>query len=95
MNELIEKLNKEFKDYARDDNGATPEDTLVDDFTDNYISNTADAMELLDKLGTCNVLDLITSLNGFYEDSSLMLDWMEDKQELANEIIGNLLRKSN
>ena len=92
MDELIERLTKEFKEYKDDDGGNTSDDTLMDDFADAYTGNIADAMALLDGLDTCDVLDLIVAMNDCYEQPSLMLDWMEDKQELANEIVGYLLR---
>lgn len=73
--------------YGKD---ADIEDTA--DFADNYCGDYFSALKFLTSLGMNDLLDSMSRMAQKYEDPTVVLDWLDDPQELANELVGFILR---
>ncbi|MFT8556577.1 hypothetical protein [Liquorilactobacillus hordei] len=64
----------------------------IDSYADNYVNSIEDADKFLARISSIDLLELINILINRYDDNNLITDWIEDKIELVNEIVGYLLR---
>jgi len=63
----------------------------VDDFADNYFGTDEDAEKWLDSLGSNVLLQLVGKLLDYYDE--MPQEWLDNPQEMGNEIVGYLLRE--
>lgn len=64
----------------------------VDSFADSYATNEKQAIEFLDSFKGSELNELLILLINRYNDNNLISDWIVEKIELTNEIVGYLVR---
>lgn len=94
ISELTTQLTEEFKNYAKgcDLEKYTYYDELAEDFSHNYFRNRYEANVFLESLRTWKLLQLLDDMPKFYEDDSLVLDWVHDPLKLANAIVDYVVK---
>ncbi|MFT9003073.1 MAG: hypothetical protein ABF991_00015 [Liquorilactobacillus hordei] len=65
----------------------------IDSYADNYVNSIEEADNFLSEISSIDLLELINILINRYADNNLISDWISDKIELINEIVGYLLRE--
>lgn len=63
----------------------------VDEFADSYFGTDEDAEKWLDSLGSGVLLQFVGKLFDYYD--AMPLEWLDNPQEIGNEIVGYLLRE--
>lgn len=93
IKELTSKLTVEFKDFAKDyDLNEYSYEDISDEYAMDYFGDEYQACLFLNSLDTTDVIELIDDMTRFYENPITVMDWLCEPQELANEIIGFVIR---
>ncbi|KRL08055.1 hypothetical protein [Liquorilactobacillus hordei] len=84
------KLVNEFDQSS--DNNQQYLSEKVDNFADSYTNTEEQAIEFLDNFKGSELNEILILLINRYNDNNLISDWIVDKIELTNEIVGYLVR---
>lgn len=93
IKELTKKLSVEFKEFRKDYDDDYPAEDISDEFSMDYFGDEKQANLFLDSLNVLEFIQLLKGMVEFYDDPIVVLPWVtDDNQELANEIIGFIIR---
>ena len=93
IKELTSKLTVEFKEFSKDYNlNEYSYEDISDEYAMDYFGDEHQACLFLNSLDTTDVVEIIDDMTRFYENPITVMDWLCEPQELANEIIGFVIR---
>lgn len=92
IKELTIKLESEFEDFAEDYVSDYPREDVADEFAMNYFGDVKVAIWFLNRLNVVEFMQIENGMTKFYDDPTVVLSWLDDPQEMANEVVGFVVR---
>jgi len=90
--EFTTDIQEELVEAIKEDYGKNPTLDDTDDFAGEYFGDYGSAIKFLNGLGASDMLEAMDEMAQKYEDPAVLLDWIADPQELANELVGYIVR---
>ena len=96
IKELTIKLKSEFEDFEQgydyDYEYGCPLEGVADEFAMDYFGNVKEAISFLNGLNVVEFMQIESGMAEFYDDPTVVLSWLDDPQEMANEVVGFVVR---
>ena len=92
IKELAMELKSEFEDFAEGYGSDYPREDVADEFAMDYFCDVKSAISFLNELNVFEFMQIESDMTKFYDDPTVVLSWLYDPQEMANEVVGFVIR---